>query len=150
MLVAAAALLALAPQTSLLEAFPPAEVADGAVLEWDGTRDGLFRLERFAIERDELRVVAGPSTLLVGGSPQGAVWAVVVPDDPGTVAGGLAGASEPLVHAYLRFHPSEVDALFPAETVDACDEAWRLPAGYRVALAKLRSSSGCRRLAEYL
>ena len=141
MLLPATLSLFVALDHSIAEQFPtPADLAQGAPLEWSAATDTVLRLERFEFARGELAVSAGPSTLIVGGGPEGAVWAALVPDDPGRVAGGLPGAGEPLAHCYLRFHPAEVDALFAPDTVAPTDETWRLPAGYRLALAKLRSS----------
>ncbi|MEO0652726.1 MAG: hypothetical protein AAFZ65_18780, partial [Planctomycetota bacterium] len=141
MLTAALFCLLATPDLSIAERFPaPADLVPGRPLAWDAASDTVLRLERFDFERGGLRVSAGPSTLLVGGGPQGAVWAALVPDDPGQVAGELPGAGEPLAHCYLRFHPAEVDRLFPPPTVTAVGATWRRPAGYRLALAKLRSS----------
>lgn len=140
----AAALLLLTPvaDLSLAERYPCPQPppSAGPIHTWEVGAEDAFRLTDFAFEHSGQGFRAGPSTLVIGAGELGAVWAVVLPDEPGTITGPLRGSDEPLVHAYLRFHPAEIDALFPPDTVEPAPAGWRAAAGARIALAKQRSS----------
>lgn len=108
---------------------------------WEFTLTDVFRLSRFRFTVDQdLRIEIGPADLGIGHCADGAVWAVVIPRDNGTLNGEAAKQKESVAHVWLRFHPKEINRLFPPETVFS-GGASNLSAQMRaIANAKMRSS----------
>ena len=107
---------------------------------WEFTSADMFRVSRFAFEAgEELKVEIGLADLGIGHCADGAVWAVVIPRADGTLTRQLTN-QESIAHVWLRFHPNEIDGLFPPDTVLA-DSTSSLAAQMRaIASAKFRSS----------
>lgn len=107
---------------------------------WDFTEGDIFQVTQFRLAvGKELRLDIGPADLGIGHCVDGAVWAVVIPRDNGTLASGGTN-QEVIAHVWLRFHPREITRLFPPETVSAAG-ATNLLAEIRViANAKMNSS----------
>jgi carboxyl-terminal processing protease len=119
----------------------PAATTPPTPLSWDSGPEHVYRLQHFRFDDGErLQLTAGPSTLVLGVSGQAAIWAAVLPDDPGEIAGELPGAGEPLVQLYLRFEPAEVQSLFPPTTVSAAPAGSTAALGIQLALSKLGTS----------
>jgi len=107
---------------------------------WEFTAADVFRVSRFTFEvGKELKVEVGPADLGIGHCADGAVWAVVIPRADGTLTRQLTN-QEAIAHVWLRFHPKEINHLFPPETVFS-DGARNLAAQVRaIANAKFGSS----------
>ncbi len=116
------------------------DTAPDRAREWEFATSDVFRLSqfRFAVGHD-FKVETGPADLGIGHSADGAVWAVVIPHADGTLV-HAATNRESIVHVWLRFHPRELNRLFPPETVSA-DGATNRAAQIRViANVKMTSS----------
>src|SRR5690349_19583381 len=110
---------------------------------WQFKQNDIFRISSFRFEvAGKLKVETGPAELGIGHCADGAVFAVVVPTEKGNLARGSAGAPESIAHVWLRFHPSEINRLFPPDTVsDGTNVA--------AALAKMSTISGAKFRASY-
>jgi hypothetical protein len=107
---------------------------------WDFTEADVFRLSRFKLEVDKLRLEIGPADLGIGHCSDGAVWAIVLPRAGGQLTSPAASQEETIAHVWLRFHPKEINRLFPDETVSG-DGAPNVLAQMRtIAGAKFTSS----------
>ncbi len=84
------------------------------------TRSDVFHLSNFhfSVEPD-LAIEIGPAELGVGHCEDGAVWAVIIPKDTGTLVSKAAANKEAISHLWLRFHPREVTRLFPPAAVSS-------------------------------
>ena len=108
---------------------------------WEFKEEDIFRLSQFRLEvGNALRVDVGPADVGIGHCEDGAVWAVVLPRETGTVNSSAAHQDERIVNVWLRFHPAELNHLFPPETVFADGAKSRASELRRVADTKFRSS----------
>ncbi len=139
-----AALVQHAEAVDLLARYPTSltagDTAPDRAREWQFGPGDVFRLSRFAFEVSKgFKVETGPADLGVGRSSDGAVWAVLLPRAGGTLTREGTN-TEAIAHVWLRFHPRELNRLFPPETVFA-DGATNLVAQVRViANTKMTSS----------
>ena len=135
-LLLSACLLAALPQRSgaidLLERYPTSltegDSAPDQAREWTFAESDIFHLSRVQWDwgNGHIKFETGPADLGVGHCADGAVWAVVIPRESGTVFWGSTN-HESVTHAWLRFHPSEINDYFPPETVSvATDVSTRL------------------------
>ncbi len=129
----------------LLSRYPTRMTAGDATPErardWTFNDQDIFQLSKFSFEVGKgFRVEVGPADLGIGHCEDGAVWAVVLPRGSGILHSTAAGQDEPIVNVWLRFHPAELNRVFPPETVSE-DGAKSLAGEIRtVADTKLRSS----------
>jgi hypothetical protein len=115
-----ALLLALAPGTDLAAKYPATLNHDPHQpgLEWTAGEDDVWTLESFVYEvPEQLRIELGESEVVFGVHAGNAVWACVFPNKPGPIETELTGGGEQIESLYLRFHPSLIGQLFPADTV---------------------------------
>jgi RNA polymerase sigma-70 factor (ECF subfamily) len=106
----------------LLERYPTQLTAGDAEPDharpWKFTPDDLYRVSHFVVKvGDTLKVETGAADLGVGHCDNGAVWAVLIPHESGTLTSPVAKQDEAVAHVWLRFHPGQVDRLFPTDTV---------------------------------
>jgi len=140
-----AAVAARGQPLDLLKRYPTGLTAGDTAPEraraWQFTDADIFRVSRFGLVLGkELRVEAGPADLGLGHSADGAVWAVLIPRESGSLTSHATAQKEAIAHVWLRFHPKQVSRLFPPETVSA-DGARSLAAQMRaIANAKFTSS----------
>ena len=130
-LLLSACLLAALPQRSeaidLLERYPTSltegDMAMDHAREWTFSETDIFHLSRIQWNwgNGHFKLETGPADLGVGHCADGAVWAVVIPRESGTVFLGST-LHESVSHAWLRFHPSEINDYFPPETVSAATD----------------------------
>jgi hypothetical protein len=86
---------------------------------WEFTPADVFRVSRFSFAvSNELTLELGVAELGIGHCADGAVWAVVLPRASGTLSRGV-GDQTPVAHVWFRFHPGQINRLFPPETVSA-------------------------------
>jgi hypothetical protein len=64
-----------------------------------------------------MQIELGTAELGVGHCADGAVWAVVIPHENGKLSSKPEAQPESVAHVWLRFHPKEINSLFPAQTV---------------------------------
>jgi len=109
--------------------------------DWQFNQNDIFRVCSFRLEvAGGLKVETGPAELGVGHCSDGAVFAVVVPSEKGALTRGSASAPESIAHIWLRFHPSEINHLFPPDTVSGGTNAAALAKMSTIAGAKFRAS----------
>ena len=142
-------LLAMAPgraeTVDLLKRYPTkltaGDTSPDRARTWEFTPADVFRVSRFTFAvGKELKVEIGPADLGIGHCADGAVWAVVIPRETGRLHSQAAKQEEIIAHVWLRFHPKEINRVFPPETAFA-DGASNLAAQMRaIANAKFGSS----------
>jgi len=107
----------------LLQRYPTRLTTGDAAPErarpWEFTPTDLFQISRFSFAvSNELKLEIGVAELGIGHCADGAVWAVVLPRENGALRFGT-GDQTPVAHVWLRFHPGQINRLFPPETVSA-------------------------------
>lgn len=121
----AALFLSLLPSAhalDLLGRYPTRLTAGDATPEharsWEFKDEDIFRVASFNFEVGKgLKVEVGPADVGIGHCDDGAVWAVVLPRESGKLSSSAANQDEPLANVWLRFHPAELNHIFPPETV---------------------------------
>jgi len=140
-----AALAAHGQAVDLLKRYPTGLTAGDSAPDrarpWEFTEADIFHVSRFGLAvGKELQVEMGPADLGVGHCADGAVWAVLIPRESGSLTSQATAKKESISHVWLRFHPKEINRLFPPQTVSA-DGARNLAAQMRlIANAKFTSS----------
>ncbi|MEW6236756.1 MAG: S41 family peptidase [Candidatus Omnitrophota bacterium] len=124
--------------TTLTEGYSQAEQAK----PWRFTSDDIYKISRFSFSvGSNLTIECGESDLGVGHSDDGAVWAVVMPVEKGSLTHIRNKSAEEISHLWLRFHPAKINELFPPKTVLSGKENRELlPLMQRIANAKFRNS----------
>ena len=108
---------------------------------WEFKEEDIFQVSKFSLEVGKgLRLEAGLADLGVGHCEDGAVWAVVLPRQSGKVSSSAANQDEPIANIWLRFHPSELNHIFPPETVSEGGARSQAAEIRMVVDAKFRSS----------
>ena len=137
-------LAAPANAVDLLQRYPTTltkgDVAPDRARAWEFTTADLFRLSRFKLEVADLKVETGLADLGIGHCQDGAVWAVVLPREGGKLTSSAASDPETIGHVWLRFHPKEINRLFPPETVAQGGASKALAPMRAIANAKMFSS----------
>lgn len=87
---------------------------------WQFLASDIFRVSKFSLQvSDQLKLETGPADLGIGHCADGAVCAMLIPTEGGSVSRPGAGAGDNVAHIWLRFHPSVINKLFPPDTVSA-------------------------------
>jgi hypothetical protein len=108
---------------------------------WEFNAEDIFHVSQFELKiGDKLKVETGPGDLGIGHGTDGAVWAVLLPREQGTLTSPAADKSEPIANVWLRFHPAQINRLFPPKTVSADGDTNLLSQIRSVVNAKFRSS----------
>jgi hypothetical protein len=76
----------------------------------------------------------------IGHCVDGAVWALVVPREPGVLTSAAVPQPESVAHLWLRFHPALLDEMFPPGTVSASASTNALSLMRLIAAHKFHSS----------
>jgi len=85
---------------------------------WEFSAADIYQVARFELKvGDGFKVATGAADLGIGHCADGAVWAVVIPHEPGTLTSTASKEPEGVAHVWLRFHPGQIDKVFPPETV---------------------------------
>jgi hypothetical protein len=85
---------------------------------WEFSAADIFQLSRISFKvGNALSIETGPADLGIGHCADGAVWAVVLPHESGKLTSAAASGDEKVAHVWLRFHPGELNHLFPSGTV---------------------------------
>jgi RNA polymerase sigma-70 factor (ECF subfamily) len=97
-------------------------LAPGQARPWQFTPGDIYRVSRFRPDvGGRLKVETGPADLGIGHCADGAVCAILIPAEGGKLTRPGAG-SEEVAHIWLRFHPKEINKLFPPATVSPAPE----------------------------
>lgn len=108
---------------------------------WEFSSADIYRISNFKLQiAEELKVEVGPADLAIGHCLDGAVWAVVMPREFGTLTAKALKGSESVAHVWLRFHPAEIARIFPPDTVFADGRTNLLSQISRIANLKMVSS----------
>ncbi len=108
---------------------------------WEFTADDVFSLRRFSFDiGQDLRLEVEAADLGIGHCADGAVWAVVTPREKGFLTSSAATEKEAVRHIWLRFHPREINALFPPEQVLGAGDRQRVPEISAIARVKINAS----------
>jgi len=117
------------------------DAAPSRARPWRFSESDIFRLSSFKLEvGKELRVEAGESDLGIAHCSDGAVWAVLIPRQEGTLRSSVATNEEKAMHVWLRFHPSVIGRLFPPESVSTAGRRSLEERMRAIAEAKFKSS----------
>jgi Bacterial Ig-like domain len=136
---------ALARQVDLLARYPTSLTAGllepGQARPCQFTVGDIFLLSHFNLEvGTQLKVQTGPADLGIGHCRDGAVYAILIPREGGRLTRAGADQPEPVAHIWLRFHPSEINKLFPPATVSAPGARELLGQFRTITAGKFRSS----------
>ena len=108
---------------------------------WELTSNDVFRVTQFRWAlADKLRIETGPADLGVGHCSDGAVCAVVIPRERGVLVSATEDTEEPIAHIWLRFHPGQIERLFPSGTVSSNGDPKQLARIRSIANFKFGSS----------
>jgi hypothetical protein len=109
---------------------------------WQLNQNDIFCVSSFRLEvAGRLKVETGPADLGVGHCADGAVFAVLLPAEEGTLTrDNSKAATERIANVWLRFHPGEINRLFPPDTVSTGTNTTVLTKMRAIAGAKLRAS----------
>lgn len=108
---------------------------------WEFSSADIYRISKFKLQiAEELKVEVGAADLAIGHCIDGAVWAVVMPRESGTLTAKALKSSESIGHVWLRFHPAEIARIFPPDTVFADGRTNLLSQMSRIANLKFSSS----------
>lgn len=122
----------------------PTTLTDGdtsKVRPWEFESRDIFRLSKFDFSVGKnFHVETGAADLGIGHCSDGAVWAVVVPRGEGTLTSSATDKSEGISHVWLRFHPGELNHLFPPGTVFNDGASNLAPQMQAIANFKIQSS----------
>lgn len=132
-----------AQRVDLAERYPATlDSTQGAVAhDWTTGPEHVWELRSFAFELgDQLRIETDRAEVVFGVKGTNVLWAVVLPERPGTIRSKVGGDGEHAESLWLRFHPALVGELFPARTVKGQGDPAALPLGKRVYRWKINSS----------
>ncbi len=84
-----------------------------------------------------MKLESGPAVVVFGCADTTVLWAWLKPEEPGKITSTVAGNDERFTSVWMRFHPSRVGELFPADTVAGpgppssliwarCHAAWKI------------------------
>jgi len=108
---------------------------------WQFTEADIFSITGFTNHSaTNLTVQTGLADLGIGHCADGAVWALVVPREPGTLCNGASPQPEAIAHVWMRFHPALLNKLFPPATVSAPDSTNAVSLMRLIAAHKFHSS----------
>lgn len=129
----------------LLERYPTKLTAGDAnpdhARPWMFAPDDIYRVSHFEVRvGDTFKVETGTADLGVGHCDDGAVWAVLVPQQSGELTSSATNRPEAISHVWLRFHPGQVGRLFPTDTVLADGNTNLMVQIQVIANAKMNSS----------
>jgi RNA polymerase sigma-70 factor (ECF subfamily) len=108
---------------------------------WEFTPEDIFRVTQFQLQvGDKFKVETQAADMGIGHCTNGAVWAVLLPRASGTLTSPQAAGGESIANIWLRFHPAQINQLFPAETVFEDGDKSLLAKIQGVVSAKFRTS----------
>ena len=108
----------------LLQKYPTtltAGVMDpGQAKGWQFFPADLFRVSEFNLKvGTQFKLETGPAELGIGHCADGAVCGILIPLGPGKLTRPGSATPEDVAHIWLRFHPKEINKLFPPNTVSS-------------------------------
>lgn len=108
---------------------------------WQFTQNDIFHVSSFRLELgNQLKLETGGAEIGIGHCADGAVFAVLIPSENGSLVRHGSAQPETVAHVWLRFHPAEINHLFPPETVSTAPSPATLGQMRTVIGAKFRAS----------
>jgi hypothetical protein len=108
---------------------------------WEFSPSDIYRLSRFTFAAaTNLHIQTGICDLGVAHGADGAVWALVIPRADAKLVSAASSDEESVAHVWLRFHPSQINQLFPPVTVSTGDATNLFGLMRSIAQHKFRSS----------
>jgi carboxyl-terminal processing protease len=102
------------------------------------TADDVWRLSSFEVAfGKDFKLAGGAATAALGVHDGHVLWALVTPDEPATIETLQTGDGETTRAIFLRFAPSEVERVFPPETVEGRGPGFARTAAARTARHKM-------------
>ncbi|MBZ0255950.1 hypothetical protein K8I31_07805, partial [bacterium] len=108
--------------------------------KWLFTPQDIYHIDSFQFQYNDLDIQTKGAALGLGHSKDGVVWAVVVPDDPGTLTSDQSTEPETIEHIWIRLHPKQLARLFPPDRVNVSQNSDAYSLIKRVAEFKFRNS----------
>jgi RNA polymerase sigma-70 factor (ECF subfamily) len=108
---------------------------------WQFGAEDIFHVSQFMFKiGDGFKVETGSADLGIGHCADGAVWAVLIPRDHGILTSSVASNAEAIAHVWLRFHPAQINRLFPPDAVLSDGNGNLAPQIRAIANAKMTTS----------
>jgi Big-like domain-containing protein/PBS lyase HEAT-like repeat-containing protein len=108
---------------------------------WEFDEKDLFQISGFDLQVGSgFLVKIGAADVGIAHCSDGAVWAVILPRGGGTLRSTAATQEESILHLWLRFHPKNINSLFPPDTVSDGQNANLLQPMRNIAGTKFSSS----------
>ncbi len=86
--------------------------------EWEFSAKDIYSISGFSLSiGNSLTADIGKADVGLGYCIDGAVWAVIIPREKGTIKWTQNNETEAIAYLWLRFHPAEINRLFPMDTV---------------------------------
>ncbi len=96
------------------------DTAPARARPWEFSAADIFQVSEFSLDvATNFHIQAGVSDVGIGHCVDGAVWAVVLPRENGLLTRQGVSGDESIAHVWLRFHPAQINLLFPPPTVSA-------------------------------
>ena len=108
---------------------------------WEFNSEDIFQVSDFTLKVGNGFVVkTGSADLGLGHCDDGAVWAVLIPREAGSLLSSAATNSETIDHVWFRFHPAQVNRLFVPESVSTNGNSALAAQMHSIAGRKMTSS----------
>src|SRR5581483_2345726 len=108
---------------------------------WQFLPGDIYRVSQLSLKvGDQLKIETGAADLGIGHCANGAICAMLIPVEGGKLTRPGASGPEAIAHIWLRFHPGEINKLFPAETISAGASTAVMGPMRSIAAGKFRSS----------
>lgn len=132
-------------EIDLLKRYPTTlttgDAAPDSARPWEITTDDIYKVDSFSLNVSEsLNIEIRSADIGIGHCADGAVLAVVLPQEESHLTSSASHESETIDHVWLRFHPKEIVNLFPSKTVHADGDKDLLSRMRRIANFKIRGS----------
>lgn len=108
--------------------------------DWTCGSGDVWKLKEFSFQVGDLEIELKESQVVLGHHDKNVLWAVVIPDRPGTIVNAPAGKGEQVTSVWVRLHPARLEAVFPPATVIGPGDAALLRTARRLAAYKLHNS----------
>lgn len=85
---------------------------------WSFCPQDIYQISDFTLAfGNDLHIDIESADMGIGHCKDGAVWAVIIPKTNGKMRRAGTSKPEEIEHVWLRFHPAEIDNLFPPKTI---------------------------------
>ncbi len=106
-----------AKQVDLLQKYPTTlrekDANPGNARAWKITDKDIFYTPSFKLNiGNDLKVEIEEAVIGIGNTKDGAVWAIIIPGNRGTLNSSANETTEIIEHLWLRFHPAEINNIF--------------------------------------